>query len=114
MVFLRWMASFSPWLLVTLAAISVILGDVFAKYWSQNQRLTYYLLGLVFYFLSGFLYIPSLLKEGLVVTSVLWSLIGTIGFVVVGLVFFKETLTLMQGVGVGFGVVALVILAFSL
>ena len=108
------MASFSPWLLVTLAAISVILGDVFAKYWSQNQRMLYYVLGLIFYLLSGFFYIPSLLKEGLVVTSTLWSLLGIIGFLVIGLVFFKEPLTLLQGIGVAFGAVSLIIFAFTL
>jgi len=59
---------------------------------------------------SGFFFIPTLLREGLVVTSVIWSILSIIGFLAVGILIFKETLTILQIVGVIFGILALIIL----
>lgn len=99
--------------LVLLASASVIAGDYFAKTWSIEQRPVLGFLALLGYFGSGFFYLPTLLREGLVITSVLWSLVSIIGFLVIGLVIFKESLDTLQTVGVVFGVVALIILAFA-
>ncbi|MBI5421873.1 hypothetical protein HZA44_01960, partial [Candidatus Peregrinibacteria bacterium] len=59
-------------------------------------------------------YVPTLLREGLVITSIIWSLISLIGFMFAGLVIFKESLNLHQGIGVVFGLVSLVILAITM
>lgn len=99
--------------LVLLASTSVIAGDYFAKTWSIEQRPLWGMFALLGYFGSGFFYLPTLLREGLVVTSVLWSLVSIIGFLVIGLVVFKESLDMVQVIGVAFGVVSLVILAFA-
>ena len=99
--------------LLLISATGVILGDFFAKYWSLHQRTIFYVIAIVGYLCSSVFYIPTLLRQGLVVTSIIWSLISIIGFLFVGLVIFKETLTTLQMVGVGFGVVSLVILAFA-
>jgi|SRR3989344_8207505 len=100
-------------MLLVLSALSVIAGDLFAKYWSANQKALFLIIALLSYFLSGLFYIPTLLREGLVVTSVVYSLLSIIGFMFIGLVLFKETLTQLQLTGVFFGVVALIIFAFS-
>ena len=99
--------------LILLASASVIAGDYFAKTWSVDQKPLWGILALLGYFGSGFFYLPTLLREGLVVTSVLWSLVSIIGFLIIGLVIFKESLDAVQTVGVAFGIVALVILAFA-
>ena len=99
--------------LVSLAAVSVIIGDFFAKYWSLNQKNIFYILTLIFYLGSGVLYVPSLLKEGLVITSIIWVLISTIGLLLVGIVIFKEQLSFIQVIGVTLGIIALLILIFG-
>ncbi len=114
MALLQWMGSFSPWLLVVLSSISVIAGDYFAKSWSVSQKTGLYLLSLLGYLLSSFFYIPSLLKEGLVITAVVWDMISVIGFLFIGLVLFHETLTTLQWVGVGLGLASLAVLAFAI
>lgn len=100
-------------ILLIISAAGVITGDFFAKYWSLHQRAIFYVIAIIGYLCSSIFYIPTLLRQGLVVTSIIWSLISIIGFLFIGLVIFKETLTVMQAVGVGFGVLSLVILAFA-
>jgi len=100
------------YLLLILSALGVVAGDYFAKSWSINQKGIFLLLAFLGYVTASFFYIPSLLKESLVVTSVIWSVLSILGFLFVGLVLFHETLSLTQGVGVAFGVLALILLAF--
>ncbi len=99
------------WLWLVLGAAAVVGGDYFAKRWSIDRRAYLFWIAVAFYLLGAQFYLPSLLKEGLVITSLVWSLLSTIGFLFVGLVVFKETLTGLQMVGVGLGLVAMVILA---
>ena len=101
------------WALLCFAAIAVVTGDVFAKYWSTNTKSVFYFAALIAYAFSGFFFIPTLLREGLVITSVIWSILSIIGFLAVGILIFKETLTILQIVGVIFGILALVILKFG-
>jgi multidrug transporter EmrE-like cation transporter len=99
--------------LLIISATGVILGDFFAKYWSLHQRTIFYIIAIVGYLCSSIFYIPTLLRQGLVVTSIIWSLISIVGFLFIGLVVFKEPLTTLQIVGVAFGVISLVILALA-
>ena len=85
--------------LILVASVSVIVGDYAAKAWSLSHRECYLFLAFAGYFFSGFFYIPTLLRDGLIVTSVLWVLLSTIGFMVIGIVIFKETLSLTQTIG---------------
>ena len=103
-------AKFSVSLLLLVSALLVVVGDVFAKYWSLNQKTSFFIIGVLGYFLSGVVYIPTLLRKGLVITGMVYSLFSIVGFLIVGLIFFKETLTLLQGIGVMLGVIALILL----
>ena len=85
-------------------------GDYFAKYWSTTQKHPFYYIALITYFCSGFFYIPTLLKQGLVITSLIWSLLTIVGFTVIGIIIFKEHLTITQTIGLVLGIVALIIL----
>ena len=96
--------------LILLAAASVIFGDFAAKLWSTNHNNNWYTLALGGYFLSGVFYIPTLLREGLVITSILWSVLSIIGFLAIGLIIFRESVSNLQILGILFGVVSIVIL----
>lgn len=99
------------WLLLSLSAGSVIIGDLMGKFWSVNSRPLFYVIALICYFLSGVFYIPSLMREGLVITSVIWSILSIAGFLFIGLVVFNESLTPLQITGVVLGVIALILLS---
>ena len=100
-------------IVLLLSAFFVILGDLLGKYWSINRKESFIIAALAASFLSGVFYYPVLLKEGLVVTSIIWSLLSIIGFLAIGLLVFKESLTTPQIVGVALGGVALIILTVS-
>jgi len=112
--YLELMGKIPVLVLLAISGIGVIAGDVFAKYWSMNPRWSLLAVTIFCYFTSSFFYVPTLLREGLVVTSIIWSLISLIGFLFVGLVLFRESVTFHQGIGVAFGLVALVILAITM
>ncbi len=99
--------------LILLAATSVIIGDYSAKAWSVSHSNLYLFLAFLGYFFSGFFYIPTLLREGLIITSVLWGLLSTIGFIVIGYVIFKESLSISQTIAVSLGVVSILILTIA-
>jgi len=101
------------YLLLIFSSCGVIAGDYFAKLWSINTKTSFLFLAFLGYIISSFFYIPTLLKEGLIVTSIIWSLISIIGFLFIGFVVFKETLNTMQIIGVCVGLVALVILTIA-
>lgn len=96
--------------LILLASASVIIGDYAAKAWSTNHKGIFLLIAFAGYFFSGFFYIPTLLREGLIVTSVIWGLLSTIGFIVIGLLIFRETLSLTQIIAVVLGIISILIL----
>ncbi len=87
------------------------MGDYFAKAWSIQRDAKLIPLALAGYLLSGVFYIPTLLKEGLVITSIMWSLLSIIGFLIIGVVLFHEPLTTPQIVGITLGSLALIILS---
>lgn len=99
--------------LLALSAGGVVVGDYFVKKWSIDQKNIFLLLTFIGYFTSSFFYIPTLLKEGLVITSVLWVLFSTIGFLFIGIIVFKETLNPTQITGVVLGVIAILLLAVT-
>ena len=99
--------------LLVLSAASVIWGDFAAKSWSLNHKPLWYWLGMLGYIGSGVFFIPTLLRQGLVVGSIIWDLLGLLGFLFVGIVIFKEQLTLMQGIGAALGGIALVLLSLG-
>jgi multidrug transporter EmrE-like cation transporter len=99
-------------LLLALSATSVIIADFFAKYWSIHQKTAFLVIALLGYLFSGLFYTPTLLKEGLIVTSMLWSVASITGFILVGWLIFKESLSPTQLIGVILGAISLIILAF--
>jgi multidrug transporter EmrE-like cation transporter len=103
----------SLWTILLIAAAATIAGDLFAKYWSLNRRPALLAIALAAYFLGSVFYIPSLLRDGLVITSTIWSLVSTLGFILLGLLLFREHLSFWQGVGVGLGALALIVFAFA-
>lgn len=101
------------WVFILLSASSVISGDYFAKLWSVQPRPSLFILAVVAYSLSGIFYTPALLKEGLVLTSLVWSLLTIVGFLFIGLVLFNETLSPVQWTGAALGIIALLILSIA-
>lgn len=108
--FITLVSKFPVIILITLAALTTVAGDYFGKLWSVNLNYAHFWIGLVFYLLAGFFYFPSLLRGNLISTSIAWTVLATAGFLIVGFVIFHEELSMLQWLGVGFGVVAILLL----
>lgn len=97
------------WFLIA-AAGAEILSDIIAKYWAAAPSKLLFAAAVGMYAIGAALYIPSLLKEGLIVTSLIWSLISVIGYLVVGYFLFHESLSLQQIAGIVFAIIAIILL----
>ncbi len=95
---------------LTLSATTVIIGDYLAKRWSIDRGATLFISAMAAYALSGPFYLPTLLKEGLVVTSLIWTIITTLGLLVVGMLIYHEHLTTSQSIGVILGIISMILL----
>jgi multidrug transporter EmrE-like cation transporter len=97
--------------LLALSASSVIAGDYFSKYWSIHQRPLFYVLAMLGYLFSGIFYIPTLLREGLIITAIIWAIASTAGFIILGVFVFQESLSSVQIVGIILGTASLILLS---
>lgn len=96
--------------LLLISACFVALGDFFAKSWSINQKNLFYLLSFFSYGVVAIFYLPTLLKESLVVTTVIYSIFIILVSIFVGMIIFGETLSSAKLAGVALGIISLVIL----
>jgi len=97
---------------LVLSASAVVAGDYFAKRWSIDRGNIFFWLAIVFYALASQFYLPTLLKHGLIFTSIIWVILSTAGFILMGTVVFHEELGLRQWIGVTLGFFAILLLSF--
>jgi multidrug transporter EmrE-like cation transporter len=112
-LFLSLTSRLPVFVLILLSASGVVTGDYFAKSWSENRETWRFVLSVVGYICSGIFYIPTLLREQLIITSIIWSFLSIIGFLVIGFFIFKETFNYIQVAGIIFGVISLTLFALS-
>lgn len=103
----------NPTLQVILAALISVVGDLCGKLWATGKGWWFYPAALVIWTLGSVVYLPVLAKQGLVVATLLWCFFNVLGFVFLGVVLFKETLTPMQWAGVILGVIGMALLSTS-
>jgi multidrug transporter EmrE-like cation transporter len=111
--FLNFFFSWPVYVYLLCSATSVVFGDYFAKLWSVSRHPWQIGLAIILYLFSGLFYFPSLLKEQLVVASIIYTFLSIVGFMFIGFVVFKETFNLTQIVGIIFGLVSLTILTVA-
>jgi multidrug transporter EmrE-like cation transporter len=100
-----------PYVFLAATAIGTVSGDYFAKSWSlSGDRLTLYAAWLA-YLLAGMFYCPLVSKSGLMVSSLQWMVLSTIGFTFIACVIFQEQLAPMQLGGVVLGIISLALLS---
>lgn len=97
-------------LLVVLELISVSS----LKYWSAGESRLFLYLGLFGYLMVGalFAYILSI-HSNMTVINGLWQVLNIILVSAVGIFLYKEKLTPLQMIGVGFAILATALLAFE-
>lgn len=96
---------------LTASAIAVVAGDYAAKRWSLDRGGLLFWSAVVCYGLASQFYLPTLLRHGLITTSIVWVILSTAGFLILGTIVFHEHLRHHQWLGVIFGVVSILLLS---
>lgn len=97
--------------LLVLSALSTISGDYFGKLWSINHKPGLFLLAFILYASGGLFFIPTLIKESLIVSTVVYILLAQTGNLAVSLLIFHEKIDFLQSFGIAFAFVAILIFA---
>jgi multidrug transporter EmrE-like cation transporter len=97
-------------------AILMASMDVVVLAWIKDYSLgllpwKYILIGMMLYGLQPLLFLQSLRYETMTVMNMSWDLISDILVTITGLLYFKEKLTPMKKLGLGFAFVAIVLFA---
>lgn len=87
-----------------------ILGDTLFKEWVIKNKNIFLLIGVFFYLVATFFWAMSLRYEFLSKAVCIYTLINMIAVVLVGVMFFKENLTLLNKLGIGLGALSIILI----
>jgi multidrug transporter EmrE-like cation transporter len=100
----------SFFLLVTLAVIFEIAADILFKYWSINARGVLLWSGVALYTVGTVVWAYSLKFEGLSKAITIFTVLNLIVITFVGVLLFKEEISLINKIGILFGVISVILL----
>lgn len=109
--FIEFLKSLPTSVLISLSILGVVLGDIFGKEWSLTNNHWYLFAAVVGSLLSGLFYYPILFKQGLVTSSIIWTVLSIVAFILIGFLMYHEVLTPLQIAGCVLGVVAIILLS---
>ena len=87
-------------------------GEYLSKAWALNPTLLKAALTILSYAASSLMWLPAIYqKNQLAIMGTIWLLLGTIATIAIGLLVFKEQLTLAQGLGLFLAVIGMILLS---
>lgn len=96
--------------LIAVAVAFEIVADVLFRKWAIENKTMVLAVGLILYFIGTLFWAFSLKHETLSKSIVVFTLLNLIVGVVVGLLYFKEELTILQKAGIGLGIVSVALI----
>ncbi len=94
--------------LIALAVVLEVVGDVFFKKWSIDNKNTLLYAGLLIYFIGTIFWAISLKYEYLSKAISIFTILNLIIVVFVGVLYFKENLSLINKIGIGLGILSVI------
>jgi len=95
------------WVFVFLGVVLEIVGDVFFKKWVTENRAMLFLVGFVVYAIGTLFWASSLKYEMLSKAISVFTILNLIAVVLVGVIFFKENISVVSKLGILLGVVSI-------
>lgn len=89
------------------------MGDIVMKKWVENSHTYTYIIGMFLYMIGMNFLAQSFKYKNIAVASVLLVVFNVCTLVLVSWFFFKEKISLMEIVGIGFGILSVIILELS-
>jgi len=81
--------------------------------YSANNKNNYYIIGILLYVLVGYILYRILLHSPLAITNAKWNVVSIILVTGIGVLFFKETLTIYEKFGIGFAILSIILMEFD-
>jgi multidrug transporter EmrE-like cation transporter len=97
-------------ILVFLAALLEASGDIILKKWALDGKHFFFILGLIVYFTATVIWAFSLKYEFLSKAISIVTILNLIIVVLVGILYFKEDLSLINKLGILLGIVSVVLI----
>ncbi len=85
-------------------------GDLFLKFWANENKSLLLALGFLLYFLSTVFWAISLKYEYLSRAVPVFTILNLIVMTMVGVLYFKEDLGLVNKIGLGMGIISVVLI----
>jgi len=97
-------------LLIGSAVILEVVADLFFKKWALSNRQVLFVAGLLVYFVGTVFWAFSLKYELLSRAGVVFTVVNMIVLTLVGILVFKENLSLVNKIGIGLGVLSVILI----
>lgn len=95
------------WLFILLGASIEIIGDIYFKKFTINNRLSLLLIGLAFYFIGSLFWALSLRYELLSKAISIFTILNLVIISLVGVLYFKEDLSNINKIGIILGIISI-------
>lgn len=96
--------------LIALAVLLEVVGDIFFKKWAMGNKNILLIFGLIIYFTGTIIWAISLKYELLSKAVSVFAVLNLIIILLVGLIYFKEDLSLINKIGIGLGVLSIILI----
>lgn len=97
-------------ILIVLATAFEVIGDVYFKKWSLGGKNILLVLGFVIYAIGTVLWALSLKYEFLSKAISILTLLNLIAVVLIGVLYFKENLSLINKIGIALGILSVILI----
>ena len=101
---------FAFFVLIILATIFEVVGDIFFKKWSAGSKNTLLYIGLLAYSIGTVFWAISLKYEFLSKAISTFTILNLIIIILIGVLVFKEDLSLINKIGIAFGVLSIILI----
>jgi multidrug transporter EmrE-like cation transporter len=98
------------YILISLAIVFEIFGDILLKKWSINQKGLFFGLGIFIYTASTILWGYSLKYEFLSKAVSIMTIVNLIVVVLLGVFLFKENLSVINKIGILLGIISVILI----
>jgi len=104
------MTQLYPLILILLAVSFEVVADILFKKWSIGNSNLFFSAGLLIYFIGTIFWAISLKYEYLSKAVSVFTILNLILLVIVGIILFKEDLSLVNKIGIGLGIISIVLI----
>lgn len=97
-------------ILIIFAVMFEVIADIIFKYWSINAKGLFLFIGVILYSIGTVIWAYSLKYEYLSKAITIFTIINLIAVVLVGLLIFKEDISMINKIGLILGIVSVILI----